>query len=650
MLTVISTLLALLGISFLIFIHELGHLLMARRAKMTVEVFSIGFGKPIRSWQWKGITWQLCFLPFGGYVRIKGMEKKGIVDPYQVPDGFYGKKPLSRILVAFMGPFFNIAFAFLAFTMIWFTGGREKKFSEFTHLIGGVERDSSLYALGVRAGDSIDLLNQKPYEGFSSIAISVMLSGKPDLLEGRKLDYFANMSAEPFQYVIPRLEAPAGSDQEILPPRIPFIPAEYVIYDVMKSKGKPIEDTPIQKSGIQYKDRLLWVDGDLVFSTPQIRSLVNQPKSLLTVQRGSERIVTLVPRLKIADLRLGRQERGELDDWMHQSRFASSKLNDLYFIPYNLTSDAVVENPFVYLNDKSEEQQFLASHRAPFEVDLQRGDRILAVDGRPIASSSQLFGFIQEKRSLVIVQREKSWQPISWKEEDKLFFAGVNWADLKEMILSIGSQKPIEQKGNLVLLDPIVPQTFSQLPITTTMHERLEQEWLARQEEAEKMENPQEKEAALRSIERERHTLLLGLQAQDRKVIYNPSPLQLFAGSLGEIKQTLGALFSGQAKPKQLMGPVGIVQVVQQRVFFGLNEMLFWLGVISLNLAVINLFPLPVLDGGQICFSLYEMATKRRLSFKTMERFILPFVILLIGFFLYVTYNDLARLFVHWMK
>src|SRR3989304_1476244 len=92
--------LALIGLGFLIFIHELGHYFMARRVGMAVEVFSIGFGKPVYTWKWGGVKWQICVLPVGGYVRIKGMEtKKKRVDLYKITDGYFGKKPLDRIKV-----------------------------------------------------------------------------------------------------------------------------------------------------------------------------------------------------------------------------------------------------------------------------------------------------------------------------------------------------------------------------------------------------------------------------------------------------------------------------------------------------------------------------------------------------------------------
>ena len=136
--SLLYVILALFGLGLLVFIHELGHYWMARRVGMTVEAFSIGFGKPIYVWENDGVKWQICYLPFGGFVRIAGMEKKGILEPYQIPDGFYGKRPAQRIKVALMGPIVNIAFALLAFCILWSFGGREKPFSEFTHLVGWV--------------------------------------------------------------------------------------------------------------------------------------------------------------------------------------------------------------------------------------------------------------------------------------------------------------------------------------------------------------------------------------------------------------------------------------------------------------------------------------------------------------------------------
>ena len=110
--------LAILGLSFLVFIHEFGHYWVARREGMRVEVFSIGFGRPMYSWTRDGVKWQICYLLFGGYVKIAGMDRED-----GAPDGFYAKSPWARIKVVLMGPIVNIVFDLLAFTALWVMGG-----------------------------------------------------------------------------------------------------------------------------------------------------------------------------------------------------------------------------------------------------------------------------------------------------------------------------------------------------------------------------------------------------------------------------------------------------------------------------------------------------------------------------------------------
>ena len=87
-----------------------------------------------------------------------------------------------------------------------------------------------------------------------------------------------------------------------------------------------------------------------------------------------------------------------------------------------------------------------------------------------------------------------------------------------------------------------------------------------------------------------------------------------------------------------------MVQVMHYSWSVGVKEAIFWMAVISLNLGVLNFLPIPVLDGGHICFSLWEAITGKPIKAKTMERLIIPFVLLLIALFVYLTFNDISRL------
>jgi regulator of sigma E protease len=140
--------------------------------------------------------------------------------------------------------------------------------------------------------------------------------------------------------------------------------------------------------------------------------------------------------------------------------------------------------------------------------------------------------------------------------------------------------------------------------------------------------------------------LTIGLPVpQDRKVKYNPVPTQLFANISDEIGRTLTDLVTGRLSSKWLSGPVGIVQVVHDQGMMSTSEGLYWLGLISLNLGFFNLLPIPMLDGGTIVLTLFEWITRKKIKPKTLEKIILPFAVALICLLIYLTVNDITRIF-----
>jgi regulator of sigma E protease len=638
--SVVYIFLAALGLGFLILIHELGHYFMARKEGMTVEAFAIGFGKPIFSWERKGVKWQICALPFGGYVRIAGMEKKGSLEPYQIADGFYGKKPWARIKVALMGPIVNIAFGFIAFVIIWATGGREKPFSEYTSLIGSVDQGSDLYAAGVRPGDQITEFNGKAFGGFEELIYASLLDDKKDAqIKGWKIHYPTGAKA-PFDYTIGVSEDLKGFDRATMTIGI-LSPAGYLIYDRQPNgaenslpKGSPMAD-----SGIQYRDRILWVDGQLIFSKKQLISTINEPKALLTIQRGEDVFLARIPRLRVGDLRIAPDQRAELDDWMHEAHL-KTKVSDLFFLPYNLSSDGIIESALTYIDAESQEQK----PTGPSASSLQPGDKVLAVDGIGVRSAVEMLSTLQTRHVQIIVKHEDKLPVLSWKEADARFDAGVNWNDLNALSSSIGTDHSLEEMGSLRLLHPVIPKTMSEFPLSEETKTRLADEVAAQRKKMEEIKDPQEKAEALRLLEENQKKMMLGIVLQDRQVTYNPSPFTLFCGVFEQTWRTLVAVVTGYLSPKWLAGPVGIVQVMHYGWSVGIKEALFWMAMISLNLGIINLLPIPVLDGGHICFSLWESVTKKPIKSKTMERLIIPFLVLIIAFFLYLTYHDIVRL------
>lgn len=108
---------------------------------------------------------------------------------------------------------------------------------------------------------------------------------------------------------------------------------------------------------------------------------------------------------------------------------------------------------------------------------------------------------------------------------------------------------------------------------------------------------------------------------------------------------TLGQLFTGKVGADNLSGPVGMVKMVSETSQYGLSYYGFLTALICLNLAIINMLPLPALDGGRIIFVLYTMITGKQVSQKVEGTIHLVGLALLFTLMIYVTFNDVTRIF-----
>ncbi len=650
--SLLYVILAILGLSFLIFIHELGHYWMARRVGMRVEVFSIGFGRPIFSWMHNGARWQIGWLLFGGYVKIAGQELEKGTDPYQVSDGFFGKSPWDRIKVAFMGPFVNILFALIAFGGLWLLHGREKNFSEFTHKIGWIDPKSDLYKAGIRPGDEILEYNGSPYVSDKDNIYAPLNAGEEIEIKGLKVDYESG-NKQPFVQKVKVYPHPFAGDKGFKTAGILSM-ANYVIYNRIGNQENPLpQGSPLEESGIQYGDRVLWADGELVYSLQQLNQLLNDNHVLLTIKRDGTTFLRRIPRVHVEELWLDPEFREELTDWQFEAQLNNIKFQKLFAIPYNLNNEGVVENQVRFIDKEKEKEEFPEHPFSDNYLSLQQGDKIIAIDGYPIAYSYELLARLQKHEINVIVERNPAdIIKVSSTKADAAFDKDIDYQDLEKITSTLGTEHSIKTSGDLALLKPITLKSRTEFTLPPEKQAWAAAEQLEQKKEIEAIEDPEKRAHELRQMELRDKQLLLGLpQPQDRRVTYNPEPLELFKNVFQEIWYTLTALLTGTMSLKGLSGPVGIVQVVHDNSLVSLKEALFWLGAISLNLGILNLLPIPVLDGGTILLSLCEWVTGRKINPKTLEKIGIPFAILLILLFIFLTYQDLSRIFTrfwHW--
>lgn len=167
----------------LVFVHELGHYLVARWCGVKAEAFSIGFGPEIAAWvDRRGTRWRIGALPLGGYVRFKGdMNAASQTDPawLQLPsaeraESFPAKPLWQRAAIVAAGPLINFLFAILVLATFAVVHGE----SRTPAVAGQVQAGSAAAAAGIQPGDRIVSLNGREMATFDDIRLYAQI--RPD--------------------------------------------------------------------------------------------------------------------------------------------------------------------------------------------------------------------------------------------------------------------------------------------------------------------------------------------------------------------------------------------------------------------------------------------------------------------------------------
>ena len=116
--------------------------------------------------------------------------------------------------------------------------------------------------------------------------------------------------------------------------------------------------------------------------------------------------------------------------------------------------------------------------------------------------------------------------------------------------------------------------------------------------------------------------------------------------NMSDIYLTLGSLFSGRISVKELHGPVGIATVAYRVASRGFADLLLFFGFLSVNLAVLNFLPIPVLDGGHMFFLIWEAVTRKKPSERILIAATYTGMAMILGLMVFVLYLDF---FVHWL-
>ncbi|OOQ37452.1 RIP metalloprotease RseP [Helicobacter pylori] len=155
---------AVLMLAFLIFVHELGHFIIARICGVKVEVFSIGFGKKLCFFKLFGTQFALSLIPLGGYVKLKGMDKEEneANEENEADDSYAQKSPFQKLWILFGGAFFNFLFAILVYFFLALSGEKV-----LLPIIGNLDKNA--LEAGLLKGDKILSINHEKIASFREI-------------------------------------------------------------------------------------------------------------------------------------------------------------------------------------------------------------------------------------------------------------------------------------------------------------------------------------------------------------------------------------------------------------------------------------------------------------------------------------------------
>ncbi len=197
----------LVVLTILVFVHEMGHFLVARYNNVRVEVFSIGFGKELFGFNDKhGTRWKFGAIPLGGYVKMFG-EGESIDDGYgkrQLTDeekavSFHHKRLGQRAAVVFAGPLANFIFSIVVLTGLYYISGAPNLLAG----IGTIKENSAAEKAGINSGDRVIMIAGQEVKWFEDLRQIVMASPGVALpMEILRGDMQMTLVATPKPYVV----------------------------------------------------------------------------------------------------------------------------------------------------------------------------------------------------------------------------------------------------------------------------------------------------------------------------------------------------------------------------------------------------------------------------------------------------------------
>jgi regulator of sigma E protease len=287
---VYPALLVLFFFGLTIFIHELGHFLVAKRCGMKIERFSLGFGPKMWGFTKDGIDYRISWFPFGGYVALPQMSPMDAIEGENEskPEDLPPVQARSKFQVAVAGPLMNIALAAVMAVILWVIGMPTN-----LAVVGWVDSGSPEELAGMQPGDRIVQVNDQKVKTWGDFMEAVAFSREPTVRvlvqrEGQQKE-FALETKFNEQFGVKMLE-------HLWPRGHPYA-------------QKVLADSPAERAGLHEGDQFVSIEGVPIYSSDQLRELIgkrtDQSTAIKVRRHGETLLLTVVPELN-AEEKVGR--------------------------------------------------------------------------------------------------------------------------------------------------------------------------------------------------------------------------------------------------------------------------------------------------------------------------------------------------------
>ena len=292
-----TTLLAFLFVlGVLVFVHELGHFLAARRVGVRVLTFSLGFGPKILKFTRGDTEYCVSAIPLGGYVKMAGENPD---DPRSgQPDEFMSKTKWERFQILIMGPVMNIVLAVIVLAFVFSQGVASPVYQEEPPVVAAVVPDSPAAAVGIQPGDRILTVAGSQVDTWEDLLLAI----------GTRPDRDVAMTLLRGGETVATTVRPTGEGRYEIG-NIGVLPDTHPIVGYGPGGVTVIAGSPAERAGLKVKDEVISINGERVYTGAQFRKIIEshggREMRMVIRRNGVEQQMSATPEAKDGTVQLG---------------------------------------------------------------------------------------------------------------------------------------------------------------------------------------------------------------------------------------------------------------------------------------------------------------------------------------------------------